>query len=113
MNEIAELNKLAAEKVMGWTYLSRAVSWKWDMWVNKNGELMESVNTWTPATDISQAFMVADKIFKDWSVSLINDARICHGYEHGICCPRVIGNAELDHPALAIMRAVKGAYETA
>jgi len=51
-----ELDKLVAEKVMGW-YLSTN---EW-MWV-QGGECVRSLPTWSPSTNIEDAWLVVEKL---------------------------------------------------
>uniref|UniRef100_A0A6H2A3L6 Phage ABA sandwich domain-containing protein n=1 Tax=viral metagenome TaxID=1070528 RepID=A0A6H2A3L6_9ZZZZ len=60
---MSELDRKMAERVMGWTLAVSIGIWE--------GSLVESIDSFTPTTDISQAFEVVEKMReKDYTLSL-------------------------------------------
>ena len=70
--ELTELDRLLAEKVMGW----RLTEDHW--WLDRqNYHALFNISAWHPTTDIAQAMMVAEKIgeYKDCVLSYHNSTR--------------------------------------
>ena len=124
--KIKELNEIGA-KVMGWKmpYPDR-----WRPFYYKDGkEVIERLD-WTPATDIGQAFMVLRELKKDGWSYMIEETCSISSFIQGVNVvliksvhpPHALdfdwwekipeedkASVGADHPALAIMRAVKEA----
>ena len=57
----AEIDKLVAEKIMGWTLPEETITY-WSNWRDANGNELRSVKAWQPTSDIAQAWQVIEKL---------------------------------------------------
>lgn len=71
----AEIDKLVAEKVMGWKVTQHDGYWVVKNWVVKTGNLPYYSWEWKPSSDIRTTWVVAEKLAKEpraWIIESIN-----------------------------------------
>ena len=122
-HDLTELDRMLAEKVMGWVVHHRNTAHyvlrertEPSVWHRLEYRVEFQVSDWHPTTNIVQAFMVAEKIRarRDYRVEIILPK------EGGACCQieegdevtaNYIADADADTPALAICLAAKAWLE--